>query len=408
MKISKFGLLLLPPLALSLLACGGGDTTTTSKKDDVAPPASSNPTLTRAAATELVGSEVSALTQFSGAQSGDITTNEGVIDAFNVVAVSDVSLLAITETTFFCSSPDPQNVDTGNGSITMTTDDQDPAGRSTGDSVTTTFNQCVQFGSTMDGTTSNKINVLTGDPFGAGPWELDTTHSADITRTSAARTSTMTSTSSSASKSTDGVVIVRTTSGQGTRSVTDAAGVTSESSSQFSSESTVDLNLQTKTSSFDMSSTEGASSRTAKTTTPISGPLNGAPTAGIIEIAVSDPTAGVNRLVRVTMQSDGTALVEIDTDGDGVIDQTFTVPWFGFGGIGFGGGFGGGSPGFGGGGPGFGGGTGGGTAPPVSGGPPVASPGRLAPPTPGAPPISPVPPVGAPPAFGGGFTRPGV
>lgn len=401
MKLTKPEQLLLCTFALSLAACGGGGKSPEAKRQDDTSTNSPQASFSRADAVKLANSEITAVAQFSGATSGDVTSAEAAIDVFNTAAIADLGLLATTTTTFFCNSADPQNIDTGNGSVTIATDDQDPVGRSTGDSVTTTFNQCNQFGSVISGNTANKINALTGDPAVAGPWVVDTTHTTDLTRTGTARTSTMKSTSSSKAESTDGVIVIRASTGQGSRSVTDAAGVATESSSRFSSKSTVDMNLQTKTSEFDMSSTGGTRAQSAQTITPISGPLNGAPTAGVIEIKETDAAAAVDRMVRVTMQSDGTALVEIDSDGDGVIDQTFTTPWFG--GIGFGGGFGGGAK------PGFGGGTGGGggVAPPVTGRPPVASPGRLAPPTAGSP-ISPVPPVSGVPGagLGGGFTRP--
>lgn len=399
-------------VALSLSACGGGGSAvnTPNAQGVTNPPMESGQPFTQNDALALANDEISTVAELSGATSGDVTSIETVIDTFNTASLADLGSLAITTSTFFCSSPDPQNVDAGNGSVTITTDDQDPAGRSTGDTVTTTFNQCNQFGGVVNGTTSNKINSLTGDPFVTSPWVVDTTRATDLTRTGAQGSSTTKSTASSKTESADGVIIVRTSTGQGTRSRTDAAGATTDSSSQFSSKSTTDMNLQTRTSEFDMTSTEATSTRTAKTTTPISGPLNGAPTAGIVEIKETDSAAAVNRLVRVTMQADGTSLVEIDSNGDGTVDQTFTARWFG--GIGFGGGFGGG--GFGGGfaghngGPGFGGGTGGGNAtPPGAGQPPVGQPGGGFQPPIGGGPSSPVPPIstnpGATPGFGGRF-----
>lgn len=391
-------------VALSLTACGGGGNAVNAPNSQgvTDPPRESSQAFTQTDALELANNEISTLAELSGATSGDVTSIEPLIETFNTVSLAEVGAFAVTTNTFFCNSPDPQNVDAGNGSVTITTDDQDPVGRSTGDAVTTTFNQCDQFGGVVNGSTSNKINSLTGDPFVTSPWVVDTTRSTDLTRTGTQGSSTTKSTASSKSESADGVVIVRTSTGQGTRSSTDTAGVTTDSSNQFSSKSTTDMNLQTQTSEFDMNSTDGTSTRTAKTTTPISGPLNGAPTAGIIEIKETDSTAAVNRLVRVTMQADGTSLVEIDSNGDGTIDQTFTSRWFG--GIGFGGGFGGGIGGSHSGGPGFGGGI---ITPPISGQPPVGQPGGgLQPPIGGAP-ISPVPPVstnpGVTPGFGGRF-----
>lgn len=379
--------LLLSGIVVAAVACGGGGASKPKNESDGLPQQTGQ-AFSRADAVTLAAGEITAVAQFGGAVSGDVTSPEGVIDAFNTATLAEVGSLAITTTTFFCNSADPQNIDTGNGSVTITTDDQDPAGRSTGDSVTTTFNQCNQFGGIANGTTSNKINALTGDPFVTAPWVVDTTHSTDLSRTSARGSSTTKSTASSKAESADGVVIVRTTAGEGSRTGTDGAGVATSSTSRFSSKSTTDLNLQTKTNEFDMNSTSGTSTRSAKTATPIAGPLNGAPTSGVIEIREADPAAGLNRIVRVTMQSDGTALVEVDADGDGVFEQTFTTPWFG--GIGFGGGFGG-APGLGGGtgtGPGFGG-------------------GRFVPPVGGGSPVSPVPPAPAG-GFGGGTFRPRV
>jgi len=409
MKQSTAQQLWLYSAIMALNACGGGGTgiTTPNERSLTETPQEPSQSLTQAEALRLANDEVATLAEFSGAPSGDATSIEGVIDTFNTSTMGAVGTLAVTTSTFFCSSPDPQNVDTGNGSVTITNDDQDPPGRSTGDTVTTAFAQCNQFGSIVNGSTSNKINLVTGEPFVTAPWVIDLTRTTDLSRTGTSRSSTNKSTSSSRSESTDGVVIVSTSTGQGTRSRTDAAGVKTDFTSQFSSKSTTDLNQQTKTSEFDMTSVEGTSTRTAKTATPIAGPLNGAPTSGVIEIKETDSAAGVNRLVRVTMQTDGTALVEIDSNGDGTVDQTFTAPWFG--GIGFGGGFAGGAGSHVG--PGFGGGTGGGgIAPPTSGQPPVGGPGSFPPPGGGGP-ISPVPPAnpvpgsGTNPGFGSGFWR---
>lgn len=415
MKPSKSEQLWFWSVALSLAACGGGGSAVNAPPvqgiND--PSMESSQPFTQTGAVELANNEISTLAELSGAPSGDLTSAEPVIDIFNTATLAELGALAVTTTTFFCNSPDPQNVDSGNGSVTITTDDQDPAGRSTGDSVTTTFNQCNQYGGVVNGTTSNTITSLTGDPFVTSPWIVDMTRTSDLTRTSAQGSSTTKSTASSKSESADGVVIMRTSTGQGSRSRTNTAGVTTDSMNQFSSKSTTDMNQQTQTSEFDMTSTEGTSTRTAKTNIPITGPINSAPTAGVIEIKETDSIAGVNRLVRVTMQADGTSLVEIDSNGDRTVDETFTSRWFG--GIGFDGGFDGGfRGGFRGdsdshsGGPGFAGGADGGNiTPPISGQPPVGLPdGGLQPPIGGGP-ISPVPPIntnpGTTPGFGGRF-----
>lgn len=265
-----------------------------------------------------------------GGISDDPLAADGDVAIFNVAASltqPELGIMAITTTTFFCSSPDPANVDTGNGSITITRDDQDPVGRSTGDSVTETFNACVQFNRTVSGTKTDTVVSMTGLPFVTAPWNMETKRATNLTIDNTTRQTKEESTATVKAASVDGVTTQRGVTGTATVSVTDADGTTTRTRT-FNVETTTNLSTLTLSKSFDVtSSVPGGRSLSTKTLAPISGSFGAAPDSGIIEIREQDAATGTNRIVRITAQPQGLALVEVDDNGDGVIETSVSVTW---------------------------------------------------------------------------------
>lgn len=376
--------------AIALSGCGGGSTSRTPRAST--PPVSAEQT--KQIAMELAGETLVAAARFDGNVSGNVTASDATVDAFNISVLTDsaFSPLAVTTQTFFCSSPDPATVDTGNGSLTITRDDKDPAGRSTGDTVTTTFNSCVQFGQTLTGTRANAINTLTGTPFAVAPWTVDTTRTTDLTSAGANRTTVEKSSSTVKVSSPDNLVTTQNISGNATTTTTRTGAASVARTQTFTIKTVTDLNTFTSIKELDIkSSTDAGATRSLVTIEPLKGGMGGPPDSGILEIKETDTAAGVNRVVRVTAQADGSAKVEIDNNGDGTIDTTVTTSWFAVIGIGVG------------------------ACPaascdlpvanlPVFNGAPIPTPGSGSP-------VSPVPPVTTPPGSGftpppGGFTPP--
>lgn len=335
----------------------------------------------------LTGS-LAAVARADGSLTQDPLSFDNELSSFNVATLltAEFGVYAAT-TTFYCSSTDPENLDTGNGSITMTTDDQDPPGKSIGDSVTETFDNCTQFGHTTNGTRTSRVIDVTGTPYVSAPWTLEMARTTDLTITTASEQIRDQSTANVSTSSQDGVGTQRHVVGSATIATTDASGTTTRTR-VFDITTTTDFATFTSTKVFDVASTatDGAS-RNIKTVTPLVGGFGGAPVSGVIEIHDQNPTTNLNQLIRITAQSLGFALVETDNNGDGVIDSTTTTSWFAVIGVDVGDCFGNCEPAL--------------ADTPVTIPPAFGFPGMA--PQPGSGPISPIPPFTPPP---GGFVPP--
>ena len=367
---SRAGVTIAVVLASSLTACGGGSdskSTSTSK-----PPANQ---------TETGGNMATNSQQLAAAALATIATADGTIadDPSSNAASQEfaapisnlgnsVGILAVTTVVQFCGA-DPA-VDTGAGNVTTVTDDKDPAGPSTGDTVTVTFNACQRGTVTINGTRGHTVVSLTGTPFVTPPWNVETKRDSDMTvATNTGITFTNKGTSTISEASTDGVTVTRHVIGTFDSSRTTATAATT-TSDKFDIVRTSNQNTQTFTLEATIGSTGTAGSHSVTTPTPLSGTRGSPPEAGVILIAHTD-LAGAKSSTKLTAQAGGLVLVEVDSNGDGTIDSTQTTTWTDLIGLGvgpiFGTGIG--SGGGGGFGSGFNGG-GGGTAPPGTGVPP--------------------------------------
>lgn len=354
-------------LAGGLSACGGGGDTKPTTKTTPSPAVGTRGDAAMASK-ELAASALATIATADGALADDPTSIAASQEFAAPISTlgSSIGLLAVTTTVKFCGA-DPA-VDTGNGDVTTVTDDKDPAGPSTGDTVSVTFNQCQRGSVIINGTRNHTVVALTGTPFVTPPWNVETKRDSDITvTTTTGNTFINKGTSTVSEASTDGVVVTRHVIGKSDSTRTTAAGTTT-TADEYDIARTNDQNLQTFALEATIKSTGTAGTHSVTTPTPLTGARGNPPTAGVIVIEHTD-AAGAKSVTTLTAQAGGVVLVEVDSNGDGTIDSTQTTTWFDLLGLGvgpiFGGGFGGGGGfGFGGGGGGFG---GGGTAPPGTG-----------------------------------------
>lgn len=286
---------------------------------------------------EAQATNTSASTSGSNADIAD-TTNYATLAADEVrhaLNYADLQGVAVT-TVYYCSSPAPLTTDTGNGSISVTVDDVDPPGRSTGDSYTTTYDKCVQFGRTLDGSSKFTIDALSGDLFSPAPaiWNIATTAISDLTITSTTSSRTEASSYKFSAGTTDGVTYSKIAEGTSSGSVTRAT-VTTTQSSDF--KMTMDENYNTSLYTHTMLVDRKGGARgdlLIETPDPLIGPLGTfgtAPTSGSIKVtrttAATATTPATKSITAITALAGGDARVDVDSNGDGTIDTTSTVPW---------------------------------------------------------------------------------
>lgn len=233
--------------------------------------------------------------------------------------------LATTTNVHYCSSPDPLNVDTGNGNVTFIHVDEDPPGRSTNDSHTTNYNNCQSNTRVLNGSSSFTIVELVGVPFEpATAWTLTTTGTTDLTITFPTNERIVKSNYNFSSSTADGV--------QFTRSVNGTSEKTRTINSELRTSSSVfnllrDWNMSTNayTKEIDISRTGSFGTRARKTLTPLAG-VGGPPETGILQLTDTAVTGEIS-ITTYTALGGGNVLVEVDSNGDGVIDTTTETTW---------------------------------------------------------------------------------
>jgi len=255
-------------------------------------------------------------------------------DMDNILSLPDKALdFGIAATTvYFCNSPDPLNVDTGNGSVTYTNNDVDPPGRSTGDNVETVYANCTHSvllagEVVIDGSINYRVNDLTGTPFQASAWNIDTTASANLTVSTPVISRTTTSTSNLQYGSADGLIITRAIKGDASYAQSIGA-VQSETTRLYDALYAVDTVNQTYETGFDVSKANTNMGSKQYTTTPsFSGTVGQAPEAGAMNITAVNAATGVTTITAITALGGGNVQVDTDSNGDGVIDLTEQTTW---------------------------------------------------------------------------------
>ncbi len=278
----------------------------------------------------------------------DNTANTDVADNTNYAALAaDEVQLALTlgaaqmpgatvTTVYYCSSPAPLTTDTGNGSITVVVARADPAKPTAKDSYTTTYSKCVRSGRTLDGNSTFIIDALTGDPKLPPPaiWSIATTAESNMTITSATSSRTEKSKYTFSNGTTDGVTYSKVADGTSSGSITRAAVTTTQSGKfKMTLDDNHNTNLYTHTMLVDKKNSVRGD-LLIETPTPLVGPLGTlgrAPNSGVIKVThttlATATTPATKSITTITALAGGNARLDIDSNGDGVIDSTSTVPW---------------------------------------------------------------------------------
>ena len=309
---------------------------------------------------------------------------EEIQRAFSLTADSAMQGIAATSV-YYCSSPSPRSVDTGKGSITVTVDDVAPVGRSLGDSYTTIYHQCVQATRTLDGTSSFVIDRYSGEPELPPPatWIFSATINSTLTITTAASSRVEENYYTYVSNSLDGITYTHQT--RGSSSVVLAPKATPTKNRGFMITTYDNYNTKLYEHLIERYSQIDALRTEVFTGPSLVGPVGTQgrpPSSGAIVVRVSTIGTGPvvchevpigmgggggmvgagggaaggmggaggglggggsmgggatttvcaasNTLISVTTITaiaGGNARVDVDSNGDGVIDSTTTVPW---------------------------------------------------------------------------------
>ncbi len=257
--------------------------------------------------------------------SGDPLTVAADVEVYAALQIQrqQVEMGLLSVTTYFCSSPDPLNTDTGNGSMSIAIDDVDPPGQSTGDSFTISYAACVQFGGTYNGSSKFKIDEISGTPYAPSPqvWRVSTSHSSDVRIDHATGSTTLGSSFVFSSGTADGVSYDRLIQG--------SFDLSNGAATPFATKFKNDYGWNVATNSFAHSVNSSYSSDfgsyALETLVPIRGVLGTAPTEG--KARVTQDFGSVNMITTLTVIADGMVRVELDANGDGVVDVTYEQPW---------------------------------------------------------------------------------
>lgn len=251
-------------------------------------------------------------------------------DTVNALAESNPNKALLTTTTDPCL---------GGGSVTVTVDDVDPAGPSTGDTYTSTYTDCIMWGNrTLNGTSTFEIVTLTGDPTQPPPaiWAIETTVVTDMTVVSSQSTRVSTGTFSFAAGTTDGVAYTRAVNGDSKQTVTVGAAPPRTETTSIDTALSWDVGAGTYVDTVTINSVGGhGGDLVVETLEPLSGSMT--TETGTWRISFAPPSAGILRATRTsatatsirtyTAQSDGTVQIETDADGDGTPESTTVTRW---------------------------------------------------------------------------------
>ncbi|MDH5544166.1 MAG: hypothetical protein OEZ43_01160 [Gammaproteobacteria bacterium] len=277
------------------------------------PPAGSLPLPASTADTSLFVSSV----ELSDTSSAFIDTDiDLVLVGRATSSAPSFSILAVTETTIPCRS---------GGSVTILKDDVAPVGFSTGDNTTFTFANCVRGlngNITLNGSRGFSVDAATGTPFVDPTWSSNTSmFRKTLSRANATTGNThIASGNSSTSISVSPTNESQTASGSGSAEETTSTGATSHTYN-FDVDFAADKTNQSFNFTLSISIVGDATIAVA-TPTPFNGTIGSAPTAG--QMTVKRSSATNSETQTLTAQADGSILVEIDTNGDGIPDSTST------------------------------------------------------------------------------------
>ena len=238
---------------------------------------------------------------------------------------NEMDTLAISTDTFYCDSPDPILIDTGNGSVTYTHVDEDPPGQSTNDSYSTTYDNCNQITRSINGFSSFTVNDQTGIPYQPGTaWTLTTTFATSLTITFVNGEQVMDTNFTYSIGTVDGINFIRSALGNNMQSIS-FDGTSNVSSGNY--EITVEFNNATGGYSRNINIIRSGNfgTRSTRTLSPLAG-AGGPPETGVLQVTITT-TTGETSVGTYTGLGGGNVLAEIDSDNDGIIDITQQITW---------------------------------------------------------------------------------
>jgi len=255
------------------------------------------------------------------------------LDVLLVSAVTNsgragISPRALTETVVPCA---------GGGTMTQIVDDVDPVGLSTGDTRSTVYANCARDAAGVNITNGSRgftTDEVIGTPFIDATWvSRSTMFRNNFVRTNTASGNSRTTDGSTTTgiSITDNNLVSQQANGSGSTSRTNATTSTS-SNYDFNLDFNWDVTAQVYEIVFNVnveSTNTQSTGSTVVTNIPITGVLGQAPNAGQLTFQrLTD--AVVVSIVTGTAQADGTVLVEVDNNADGVIDtSTVETDWSG-------------------------------------------------------------------------------
>jgi len=219
----------------------------------------------------------------------------------------------------------------GGGTMTVIRDDQGPPWPSQGDSYTTRFAACVQGAATLDGTRRFTFLEMTGQPYVDPDWRtVSEVVLEGFSSAGAWGTRTVDGQGRITQESQGGTRFTRLSEGDW-RALSDQNGQRRTTADRYRIDQRWDQAAGTQRLEFDVSSRDSQFGDVrARTLTPLAGAVGGAPDSGRVEIVRTAPGGRVST-TWITALGGGQALVETDSDGDGVPDAQTETSWFSLG-----------------------------------------------------------------------------
>lgn len=208
----------------------------------------------------------------------------------------------------------------GGGTLTDTWNDADNDGRdSAGDSYTTTYSNCVEGGVTMNGGVTATLATLVGNTF--GDYQISGSFSFNNLAVSYSGLSVGINGGMSYSASRTGsnvsvtlqIPLLTTTSPSGSSTIANATLQYSFNESTFAYSYTITATL---------SGTSIGGQVTISTLTPFAGTAPGYPVSGSLRV-----TGAGGSSVTITAIGGGNVRLDVDSNGDGVVDSSSTMTW---------------------------------------------------------------------------------
>lgn len=322
-------------VTLALAACGGGGGSSGT--------ASNNSTATNFSVTSAnmqdVGAQAYRATSSMNAQIGGSsssfvtgvavdTTTAGVVGvtmqelyrALNTQTASNLVVGSTVSQTVAC---------TDGGTLQVSANFASSSTVTAGDSVTMTASACKESGYTLNGSISVTFKSINGIPGESANWSgafaVTYTNFSVISGSSADTASISGSLSMNINQTGYGAASYSVSGNSLNLSETHNGSTTSTTLSNFSYNGSLQSGIITYSSNFGVSGNLGKlgnASFTVKTLTDFKQPVNGQPTQGALKITASD-----NSSVTLTVLDSTNVKLDLDKNGDGVIDESVTTTW---------------------------------------------------------------------------------